>query len=452
MHHYLPDEPIAALATPLAESAIGVIRVSGPDCLTLLDPLFRSRRTIATLNEVPGGSMLYGKLFSPDGKLLDEIMMGIFHAPSSYTGQDSAELYCHGNPPGIQRILSELCNAGFRMARPGEFTFRAFLNKKLDLTQAEAVHEIVRSKTREAQSLALNRLGGGLGRRIQDFRDRGVSLLAGLEVQLDYGEDEVDDIDFPETEVIQLQEEISVLAESYRTGKMYQDGFRVALSGRTNAGKSSLYNLFVREDRAIVSSEHGTTRDYLESWLSVRGIPVRLYDTAGLRDTEHAVEEEGIRRSRTIMGGADVIIYLVDGTEDISGEDERELARLKGNVIRVWNKCDIASGNPPDGWYPISTVTAAGFNDLEAILFSVLTDGAVIPDDGLVIDSQRQKQQLDRAAEAFLQAVEGNRAGYPVDVLASAVADGVEALGEIVGAVTRDDIMDTLFSNFCVGK
>ncbi len=447
MNHenYDPDDRIAALATPWAESAIAVIRMSGEGSIDAFKPLFSG-----TLGE--SRKLCYGMVREPEtGESLDEIMAVPFRAPGSYTGQESLELYCHGSLPGIQKILKLLFRSGFRQASPGEFTFRAFVNGKMDLTRAEAVQEIISSKSGKAQSLALNRLSGAVENRINRFKGMAADIAAGFAIQLDYPDDEVAPPPPPVSELKEIRRGLRELIDSYEVGRIYQEGIVIVLAGKTNAGKSSLFNLFLREDRSIVSDVHGTTRDYLESWISLGGIPVRLYDTAGLRLTEDAVEEEGIRRTREVMDNAQILIYVLDGTDR---QDETELAELGGDqrTLLVWNKADLSSSAPPEGVLPVSAVTGEGFSELEeALKARIFRDSSTLGGDA-VIDSLRQKELLERADSALAKVEEGIHNGLPVDISAMDLHDALQALGEITGEVSSSDILDRMFSSFCVGK
>lgn len=447
------SEPIAALATPYGRSALAVIRTSGNGVIGIVDQLFVG----GSLSDSPGRTLHHGRLL--DGaQPVDEVVLGLYRGPRSYTGEDSVEIFCHGSRPGISRILELLYRSGIRAAEPGEFTLRAFMNGKLDLTRAEAVREIVDAQTSAAQELALSRLGGAIERRINGLKERLVTLLAALSIQLDYPEEETGEIPTDREELSRLREELLDLASTYRTGRLYQEGVRVALGGRTNAGKSSLFNALLREDRAIVSDLHGTTRDYLEASLDLSGIPVLLFDTAGLREVEEEVEGEGIRRSRTVLKQADLVLYVVDGAEGLAAEDrlfldEESSGGDNSPVIPVWNKADLPGAQqPPEGFLPVSAIRATGIGELlEAIRRRALPAERSRSGEP-VIDSLRQKNLLMRAAEAVSLIIEGVDASMPADVLALDVQEAVNALGEITGEVTTADLLDTMFDGFCVGK
>lgn len=443
---YDTDDRICALATPWAPSALAVIRTAGPGCVAAFSRFFSRPRA---LEAAAGHTVVYGKVLDAAGVALDDVVVTVFRAPASSTGQESVEISCHGSLPGVRRILDALIAGGFRPANPGEFTLRAFLNGKLDLTQAEAVQEIVAAKTGRAQALALDRLSGSVSSRIEALKDQVVNLTALLNIQLDYAEDDVT-AEIPFGALDGLREELRALADSYRTGKVYQEGIKVALAGRTNAGKSSLFNLFLKEDRSIVSDEHGTTRDWLEAWVSLDGLPLRLIDTAGLRETDSKVEQEGIRRSRELIEACDVLLYLIDGTQTPQ-EDDREFLAAHADdprLVVVRTKADLPD-LPGDG-LRLSSKTGQGFADLEAAIRARvpgLTEGG-----GAVIDSLRQKQLLDRAVAALDQVRTGAELGVPLDMIALDVQEALHALGEITGEVTTADVLTRMFSSFCVGK
>jgi tRNA modification GTPase len=444
------DDMIAALATPWAESAIGIIRVSGAGCIEAMDSLFSGP---VGLRSGEAKKLILGMIHNPgSGENLDEVMAVPFKGPASYTGQDCVELYCHGSLPGLQKILSLLFRSGFRQASPGEFTFRAFVNGKMDLTRAEAVQEIVSAKSGEAQSMALNRLSGSVESCINDIKGTAVGIAASFEIQLDYPDDEAEMPEPPLKDLEEMALRLRELIDTYQVGKIYQDGVVVALAGRTNAGKSSLFNLFLKEDRSIVSDVHGTTRDFLESWISIGGIPVRLYDTAGLRQSDDPVEEEGIRRTRQIIENARVVLYLLDGQAGVSDEDRRVVETEDQHRILVWNKADAASAPCPEGAIPVSALTGSGFHRLEEELKKKIFHDSSVPQGVPVIDSLRQKDLLQRALSGVEKVLEGIHNGLPVDILAMDLSEVLQALGEITGEVSSADIMEQMFSNFCVGK
>jgi tRNA modification GTPase len=453
------EEPIVALATPYAPSALAVLRTSGEGSIELIASLFSNPKR---LREAESHTLVHGTLHGKSGETLDEVVAGVYRAPGGYTGEDSVELFCHGSLAGIRRALDALLELGFRQAAPGEFTRRAFMNGKLDLTRAEAIQEVVAAKTRTAHSIAMDRMHGLLFRNIDIAKRELLRQRAAVEVQLDYPEDEVQASVSP-AELRRIRDNLAELASSYDRGRLYQDGARIAIAGPTNAGKSSLFNLILRHDRAIVSSAPGTTRDYLEAEVSFAGVPIRLYDTAGYRDVVELVETEGIERSGEVSRAADVVLYVVDATEGLDVSDRRRLRDLREHVpcVVVWNKVDLEHARQPeDGAVAVSAATGTGLADLEArvpaILMGddrepVLTSGT----DGhrtAMIDSLRQKRLLERAVESLDAVLEALDAGVHLDLLAVDLKDAVDALGEITGEVTSADVLEQIFSGFCVGK
>lgn len=447
---YDPDDLIAALATPWAESALAVIRTSGPKCINAISEIFSARNK---LEKAEGNSIVYGHIL--DGKTkLDEVMAAVYRAPKSYTGQESVEFFVHGSLPGIKKILELLFCSGFRQASPGEFTFRAFLNQKMDLTRAEAVQEIISAKSKQAQSLALNRLSGSIEGSINTIKSDMTDLLASVEIQLDYPEDEVEMPDVAVSDTKPIEDKMNRLLSTYRAGKIYQEGVRVVLAGKTNAGKSSLFNLFLKEDRSIVSDIHGTTRDYLESWISIGGIPVRLFDTAGLRDAEHPIEAEGIRRSNEIIDGAHVILYMADAGKGMTEDLKKFMDEYKedNRCVYLWNKIDKAVSAVPESFIPLSALTGEGFTLLEEKIKEIVFRDQYIPNNEPVLDSIRQKSLLESALNSINKYNSALKEGMPMDMAAVDLTDALNSLGEITGEVTSSEVLERMFSNFCVGK
>ncbi len=446
-HGYDTEELIAALATPWGESALAVIRTSGTGSVEKIASIFKGNKDITKL---PGYSLAFGMLRDGD-KAVDQVVLGIYRAPKSYTGEDMVEIFCHGSLPGIQAVMELLHKAGFRDAQPGEFTLRSFLNGKVDLTKAEAVNELILSKSRQAQVLALARLSGSIFNAIDQAKHLLADIMAAVEIQLDYAEDEADPAaGFDMDKLDKAADILGHLAATYQVGKLYKEGIRIALAGRTNAGKSKLFNLFLKEDRSIVSDIRGTTRDYIESSVAVKGIPAVLIDTAGLRTSSDPVEAEGIRRSNLVIENADMILYLVDGSEGLTPEDRTFIKEHP--CIPLWNKTDIAREAAPDGFIPISAVTGAGFGELEELIYTKAMGNGRLDTGEAVIDSQRQKDLIERSLDAIGKVRIGMAAQMPLDVVAVDLEEAVDALGELTGEITSSDILENMFSHFCVGK
>lgn len=439
MEKYRSDDIIYALATSWARSALAVIRLSGDGCVSLFAPCFSHP---GILLSATNQSLLHGYVRDREGKDIDEVMLSAFRDGHGYTGEESLEISCHGSPVGIRKILS-LCQAlGMRQAERGEFTYRAFLHGKMDLTQAEAVEEMVESMSDRSQSDSLSRLEGKLGKRLVALRESFLHVMAKIEVQLDYSEDELDEFVFPLDDLISIRDGMRELASSHTQGKLYGSGAKVVLAGHTNVGKSSLFNALLGGDRAIVSEIPGTTRDYLEEPLVIEGIPIRLYDTAGLRDSADKVEKEGISRTKSLCADADLVVYLREGDDPPPKED--------GKTLTLWSKCDVKGKR--DG-LSVSSVTGEGMEELRKAIAERLRDSFTLDKDyEIVVQSDRQYRLLEKAADGIDKAVEMEAEGLPLDIIASVLLDALSSLGEITGSVTSGEILDAIFSGFCVGK
>lgn len=449
---YNPEESIAALATPWGESALAIIRLSGLDSLKLLSGIFSRDGEIV---EAAGNTLHYGRITAPDTEeLIDEVMIAVYRAPKSYTGEESAEIFCHGNPAVIKRLIGVLADSGFRYALPGEFTLRAFMNGKLDLTRAEAVNELIRARTDRARALALNRLSGAIEGKIREIRDGLAGMLAGIEVWLDYPEEELEG----ENDLIHEAEgwalEIEKLLSTYSIGKIVQEGLVAAIAGRTNAGKSTLFNRLLKEERAIVSEFHGTTRDYLEGYISIEGIPFKLIDTAGLRDTGDPLEAEGVRRADMIIRNSDLLLYLVDGSLGLAAEDRELISTYHDNrkLIPVWSKSDISTAGTPEGFIALSAVDGTGIAALSKEMVNRTAGNLSSSTEERVIDSLRQKELLERAFSSLEDVKKSLQDEVYLDLIAVDLKESLDALGEITGEVTSVDILNRMFKDFCVGK
>ena len=449
MNPYNPHDVIFALATAWATSAIAVIRVSGEGCIRRLSKAIRSSKDICTAET---NSAIFCHLMDPeDGSKVDDIVLTIFRDGHGYTGEEAFEISCHGGLQVVKAVLKVMENLGFRQALPGEFTMRAFLHGKMDLTRAEAVNELINAQGRAGQKMALNRLDGALFRRINEIKAIILEIMSIVEVQLDYSEGEIgEDLTFPMDKLDSAICALNGIKETYSTGRLFSQGARVVLAGPSNAGKSSLFNLLLKEERSIVSPTMGTTRDYIEAMCTIGGIPVRLYDTAGFRSlSDSEIEEEGIRRSRSLMEAADVIIYMADATETTPAEDP---VISDPRCIAVLNKTDLNSSRR-EGFLSLSAVTGAGFSELCSLIVSRLTSDMVMPDDSaIIIENERQKSDLLRAEKALQSARIAIENDLPLDIISMDIQEALQALGELTGEVSTDDILDRIFGSFCVGK
>jgi len=449
--------PIAALATASGRAALAVVRVSGNKAIERCASCFSAGKA---LTEIPGYRMEYGFVVDPEtGEKIDEALAAVFRSPRSFTGEDSVELSCHGSPAVVSRVLGALEKAGFAPALPGEFSFRAFINGKTDLVKAEAVNELSGARCESAREDALRRLGGALSSEYAGIRGDMLDILAEVEARLDYPEDEGPDGEKRWLDrLTACADRLDRLSRSYIAGRLRQEGALVVVAGRPNAGKSSLFNLVVREERAIVSPEPGTTRDWLEAWVEVGGYAVRLIDTAGLRHAEGGVEAEGVRRSRELSDRADILVYMVDGRSGIVAEDE-EFAALHPAALRLWNKIDAPDCRPqPQGWLGFSAQKGEGLDLLEdAIVDRLAAAGGSLSlssggEEEVRIASARQKTLVDRCSASVRRAIAEALAGAPLDAIAVDVREAAGFLGEITGEFVGDEVFECIFGSFCLGK
>ena len=470
MMSYGDEAPIAALATVPGVSALALIRTSGKNALDLLSRVFSRPQAI---REAPGNTLVHGWIINPaiekgekekkeKGEKIDDVLVSVYRAPRSYTGEDGADISCHGGTATVKALLRVLHGAGFRGALPGEFTFRAFINGKLDLTQAEAVMELVSAKTDGARGRAVSRLAGSLEKELGEIKRLLARVLAGVELRLDYAEDELEDEDAEHLPERSKAEEalgrLNVLARSYRRERLYQEGALVVIAGKPNAGKSSLFNRLLNEERAIVAETPGTTRDWIEGWISLEGVPIRLADTAGLRDSRDRIEENGVSRTRELLSRADGVLYLIDGTRGIAPEDAAFLAEPPGpaGVIGVWNKIDAAPLLPRRSLVGISAKTGQGIEELTRALMTQITSFPSIlhgqEQEPPGIATERQKACIDAAAAHIAEGLALADTYAPLDLMAPLFREGINALGEITGQVSTAEILEVMFGAFCVGK
>ncbi len=448
------NEPIAAIATALAPAALAVVRVSGADSLALLSTRF-SRP--AALSGAAGNTLVHGWLLDANGGRIDEVMVACYRAPKSFTGEESAEIVCHGGVAVALACYREVLGAGFRPAERGEFTLRAFAHGKADLTRSEAVREIIDSRTDAARSAAAGRLAGSLAGELDSIRSLVVRALAAIGVEIEYPEDEETvKGSFDAAPIDEAVRRLASLESAWAADRLVREGATVVLAGKTNAGKSSLFNAILKSDRAIVSSAHGTTRDWLEAEVDFGGIPVRLFDTAGIRETDDDIEAEGVARSRALARGADAVLYLVDATRGPDGEDEAFMAsaREKTAVIPVWNKADkvgVATGIPADA-IRASAKTGEGIADIVRAVGSALSRDAAPRADGPAPGSERQRAAISLARASLEHALAAEKAGFPLDAVTQDLEDALSSIGEITGETTGNDVLDAVFSSFCVGK
>ena len=453
---YAPEEPISSIATALAPAALGIVRVSGTGCIELVSKIFSRPKALL---EAPGNTLVYGWIVD-QGQKIDEVMLSVYRAPKSFTGEDMVEISCHGGPAVVTAIQNLMLKSGFRQANRGEYTFRAYINGKTDLTKAEAVKEIIDSHTDTSRSHAAGRLAGSLFAEIDSIKKLIIDTLASIEVEIEYPEDEETIADTFDRKNIEIAiKRLQSLVDSWQGEKLYQDGARVVLAGRTNAGKSSLFNAILKEERAIVSDIEGTTRDWLESWASINGIPVRLFDTAGLRETSDQIEAQGVEISRNLVQDADVVLYLVDSQQGLIKEDRDFIEHCTEPLIIVETKIDKDGENRENieitesfSVCKISSKTGEGIAELFNQISAILTAGLSSERQQAGLGSARQKESVAEALECVKHALVSADDNYTLDAVVQDLEDAIDSLGEVTGDVTPDDVLGSIFANFCVGK
>ncbi|MCL1815125.1 MAG: tRNA uridine-5-carboxymethylaminomethyl(34) synthesis GTPase MnmE [Treponema sp.] len=479
MRNYGDTCPIAAQA---AQGALALVRTSGQGTLKLLAPVFSRPQALL---DAQGNTIVYGWIHDSAGSPIDEVLVSVYRTPHSYTGEDGADISCHGGSAAVKMLLLTLRKAGFEDALPGEFTFRAFMNGKLDLTRSESVMELVSAKTKEGLEHAVKRLSGVLEREIKTIRDTLLEAVSAAELYLDYPEEEIDEdpgsFSYSETAEDALRR-LRVLASSYDRERLYQEGALTVIAGRPNAGKSSLFNALLNEDRSIVTDTPGTTRDWIETSLTIEGIPLRLTDTAGLRDpsscpsgTDEA-EMLGIQRSRELTEEADIILYIVDACEGFQKEDEKFLTEVSVPfLILVWNKIDLIEHEiasrapiiaeilqlPPRSFaiVPVSARTGKGLEELSASIAGLLIQKAsyssaadTLPEGSPGLGTLRQKELIEKAVVLLEDALSMTARNEPLDLISPLLRESLNALGEITGEISSAGILETMFSRFCLGK
>lgn len=454
------NDTIAAISTPPGEGGIGIVRLSGPDAVSIAQSLFvpSGRHRISDAAR----RVFYGHIAEPGGAILDEVLLHIMRGPRSYTREDIVEINCHGGAAPLQAVLERVLIAGARLAAPGEFTRRAFLNGRIDLVQAEAVIDRIRARTAAGLRAASAAAGGVLSRELNALKDTLVHALARVEAAVDFPEEDLEELVDPRLrqEIAAAHDHMRRLLDTANAGRLYREGAAIAIAGRPNVGKSSLFNALLRDARAIVSAQPGTTRDRIEEHIALGGIPVRLIDTAGLRATVDEVERLGIDIARDALRTADIIVLVVDAADMGTGEDLALAAELEQAEQPVWvavNKTDLVSGaTAPDflekfrGISLISAKTGQGLHEFESALAALLLGNtAAGPDQGLITRTH-QRDSLRRAADAAGRMLAHYDASP--EVLSVDLREALAALGEITGETTPEDVLERIFSTFCIGK
>jgi len=458
-------DTIAAISTPMGEGAIAIVRLSGDEAVHIANKIFKSPSG-KSLMEVPTHTIHYGHLIDPDSEeVVEEVMLSLMRAPKTFTREDVVEINCHGGIVSVNRVLQLVLRNGARIAEPGEFTKRAFLNGRIDLSQAEAVMDLIRAKTDRAMNVALGQMDGKLSRLITSLRQALIETLAQVEVNIDYPEyDDVEEMTIPVLleKCGWVRDEIIKLLQTSSQGKILREGLSTVILGRPNVGKSSLLNNLVHENKAIVTDIAGTTRDIIEEYVNVRGVPLRLVDTAGIRETEDIVERIGVERSREALKGADLILLVLNYGEVLMPEDERLFETIQHmDYIVVVNKTDLEQKIDLDRVYALAgdkrVVTTSltqdeGAMELEQAIADLFFEGRVESGDMTYVSNSRHIALLHQAKNTIEDALSAAEAGVPVDMIQIDVTRTWEILGEIIGDTMQESLINQLFSQFCLGK
>ncbi len=455
-------DTIAAISTPMGEGAIAIVRLSGPDSISIAASIFQGKN----LKEVESHTIHYGFIIDPDvNKKIEEVMVSVLKAPKTFTREDVVEINCHGGIVSVNRVLQLVLNQGARLAEPGEFTKRAFLNGRIDLSQAEAVMDLIRAKTNRAMNVAIGQMEGRLSQLIRSLRQIIIETLAHIEVNIDYPEyDDVEEMTHKllKEKSIHIKGEINKLLETSKQGKILRDGLSTVIIGRPNVGKSSLLNSLVHENKAIVTDIPGTTRDVIEEYVNVRGVPLRLVDTAGIRETEDIVEKIGVERSQQVLKEADLILLVLNNAEPLTEEDIKLFTVVEGmDVIVIINKSDLPAKISIDGVkklanknpiISISIKEEEGIDQLEEAISSLFFKGQIDAKDITYVSNTRHIALLNQAKKAIDDVLIAIDEGVPIDIVQIDLIRTWEILGEIIGDSVHESLINQLFSQFCLGK
>jgi tRNA modification GTPase len=468
------EDTIAAIATPLGEGGIGIVRISGEETLKILDKVFISRskndpqKNNTKKNNPPtfeNRKLLYGNIIDKkNNEIIDEVLITFMNSESSYTREDVGEIYCHGSVIALKKTLELVLRSGARLAERGEFTKRGFLNGRIDLAQAEAVIDLIKAKTDKGYSIALAQLDGGLSLKISSIRDSILEILAHIIVNIDYPDSDVEDISYKylEDSLSSIEDAVNELLSTCDAGRIIKEGLSTAIIGKPNVGKSSLMNALLRENRAIVTEIPGTTRDTIEEIINVHGIPIKLIDTAGIRETHDEIEKIGIKKSKESYEKADLIILVLNASAKVSEEDLFIIEQIKSKkTIVLLNKIDLGQELPneyingllPDAQIIRSTINkGVGLKELEEAIVDYVFSGKVKQDDSLLITNTRHKLLLEGARDSVRDAIEMTKKKEALDFIEVDIKKAWELLGEIIGETISENIIDEVFSRFCLGK
>lgn len=449
-------ETIAAISTAPGIGGIGIIRISGDNALKVLQKVFKAKNK----GEIKPYTIRFGYIIDENKEKLDQVLVSYFKAPKSYTGEDVVEINCHGGNISTREILEIVLKNGAKLAEPGEFTKRAFLNGKLDLTQAEAVIELINSKSDKESRASYKQLEGILGEKIQEIKKRIVDLLVDIEANIDYPEYDIEEVRREKIQNILSEniEKLEKLEKSFESGKILREGVSTAIVGKPNVGKSSLLNRLVKEDRAIVTEIAGTTRDTIEEYITIRGIPLKLVDTAGIHETSDIVESIGVNKSKKALEEAELVLLMLDATKELTKEDQDLLEATKNkNRIILINKIDAGKKINKDilkssRVIEISTKTLEGLEELEKTIEEMFNVSKINIENDIVITNVRHKNLIHNARKEIENAVVSIKNGLPIDMLSIDLQDALQNLGEITGESISEEVVKGIFAKFCVGK
>lgn len=453
---------IAAISTPLGEGAIAIVRLSGSKAIEITDRIYKGKQP---LSEVESHTIHYGHLVNPEtNDIVEEVMISVMRAPRTYTREDVVEINCHGGIVTVNRVLQLVLQNGAELAEPGEFTKRAFLNGRIDLSQAEAVMDLIRSKTDRAMNIAIKQMQGRLSQLIQTLRQTLIETIAHVEVNIDYPEYDAEEITSQKLleKATYVRNEINKILLTSRQGKILREGLATVIIGRPNVGKSSLLNSLVQEKKAIVTNIPGTTRDVIEEYVNVRGVPLKLIDTAGIRETEDIVEKIGVDRSRQMLKNADLILLVLNYNEQLTRDDEALFEAVQDmETIIIVNKTDLEMKIDMDRVMTLakqrpvistSLIHDKGIDELETAIATMFFAGNIEADDATYVSNSRHIMLLERARESIEEAITAIESGLPIDLAQIDITRTWEILGEIVGDTVSESLLDQLFSQFCLGK
>lgn len=455
-------DTIIALATPPGVGAIGVIRVSGPEAIRLTDAVFKGKK----LEDQPGHTLHFGSIHDEEGRLLDEVLVSLFRGPRSYTGEDATEISCHGSHYILQEVMALLLRKGARLAKPGEFTLRAFLNGRMDLSQAEAVADLIASESASAHAIAMQQMRGGFSNEIRRLRQELIDFAALIELELDFGEEDVEfanraDLKDLIRRILRLMHD---LAQSFQLGNVIKNGVSTVIAGRPNAGKSTLLNALLNEERAIVSDIAGTTRDTIEETLHIGGVTFRIIDTAGIREAQDAIEAVGVAKTMEKVRQSALLVYVFDVIRSSPEEVRADLEQLVGpdtRLLVVANKMDLNPYTshahyacdllPESAWVPVSALNNMNVEYLKEKLLNSVLEGK-LRTEHTVVANARHYDALLKSSESLTDALRSIETGISGDFIAMDIRRALTFLGEITGEISSEDLLDSIFSRFCIGK